>query len=88
MRVAESEHHVAVATADILTLEGEAAEVTQPATGKCVFLFYDLKTRTVESLTTQLDQLVVRNRSVGFSGRGGLNSTQGFGINFVSSEYQ
>jgi hypothetical protein len=85
MSIAETKNDVAVITLDVFPSKGKASEVAKAATGKGVFLFLDFKTSATDSLAGQLNQVVVRDRSVTMSGLRSLNTSESIAANFIFS---
>jgi hypothetical protein len=81
--IAKAQDNAAIIASNILTLEGEPSEVAKATTSKSVFLLSDLKTCTVESVTSHLHQVVMRDWSVGICPLWGLNSSKLLRIDFV-----
>ena len=86
MRVTQPKNQLAVIAIDALPFQGEAAEVAQASTRKCVFFLRDLKTRTTKSITGAISEEGVRDWSVGVGRLRSRNCFQLLNLYFVLSE--
>ena len=85
--IPKAQDDLAILSRNVLASQGKASEVTKATTGKSVFFFSDLKPSATNCFAGHIDQLSVRDWGVGFGCFWGLDSSEGFNINFVLSKY-